>query len=287
MSSGEIDDNSKSVNSMMFFNHGSLFLAASACSIENVAAFAPSSKTKSITRNLNTGNDSVKSSAVISRSSSPFTSTVINGAVSAPFDEKWIPLTDNEKVCKLILEEGTGEIPIRGSTVELEYTGTLLGEADWTTQDVTECWLSQLQGLDHLAPAFVQNDIDGSKLMDTSYFTEEFCIGQLGISNKIQAKKLVMAAKRLAKQQEDSPPGTAFDSSSERGKNFSFILGNGKAIKAVDLAAGTMKVGEKSKVACRADYAYGSEGLRSSKGDVLVPPFANLCFELKLVRSET
>mmetsp|Transcript_20464 Transcript_20464/g.40540 ORF Transcript_20464/g.40540 Transcript_20464/m.40540 type:complete len:274 (+) Transcript_20464:101-922(+) len=273
----------------MFLNHGLLFLATSACSIENVAAFTPSTIAKSITRNLNNGNDnySMKSTAVISQLSSPFTRKMVNGAESASFDEKWIPLTDNEKVCKLILEEGTGGIPVQGSTVELEYTGTLLGEADWTTQDVTECWLSQLQGLDHLKSAFVQNDIDGSKLMDTSYFTEEFCLEQLGLSNKIQAKKLVMAAKRLAKQQEDIPPGMLFDSSSERGKNFSFILGNGKAIKAVDLAAGTMKVGEKSKVVCRADYAYGSEGLRTSKGDVLVPPFANLCFELKLVRSET
>lgn len=206
-------------------------------------------------------------------------------------NENWISLVDNEKepenppVRKLILEEGTGQIPTKGSSVELEYTGTLVGERGWSAEDVINCWLSQLQGLDQLSPLFQENNIDGNKLMDETFFTEAFCMEQLGISNKIQAKKLIMASRRLSKQQEDHARGTVFDSSTERGRNFSFVLGKGKAIKAVDLAAGSMKLGERAKVICRSDYGYGPEGLRTSKGGIMVPPFASLCFELKLVSS--
>ncbi|EED91092.1 hypothetical protein THAPSDRAFT_35200, partial [Thalassiosira pseudonana CCMP1335] len=80
--------------------------------------------------------------------------------------------------------------------------------------------------------------------------------------------------------------GTVFDSSEERGKNFSFVLGAAKVIKAMDLLVSTMKVGERAQLICRSDYGYGSEGLRSSKGDVMVPPFATLCFDIKLVSAD-
>ncbi|KAL9186890.1 hypothetical protein ACHAXT_010610 [Thalassiosira profunda] len=203
--------------------------------------------------------------------------------------EEWTPLVDaigeNEMspVRKHILQEGGGECPPKGSTVEIEYAGTLLGETDWSASDVVECWLSQLQGLDHLSPTFAENAIDGAKLMDDSFFTEGYCMETLGISNKIQAKKLIMASKRLTKQQSEYPAGTEFDSSISRGKTYAFQLGKGKAIKAIDLAVAKMRVGERAVVACRSDYGYGAEGLRTSKGDVLVPPFASLCFEIELV----
>ena len=183
---------------------------------------------------------------------------------------------------KLVLEEGNGELPTDGSSVEIEYTGTLVGEKDWSAQDVADCWLSQLQGLDHLKAEFIQNNIDFALLSDTNVFTEEFCTTTLGISNKIQAKKLLMARNRLTKSQDEHPAGTVFDSSAERGKNFTFNLGKG-AIKAIDLAVRSMLVGERASVVCRSDYGYGSEGLRSSKGDVMVPPFSTLNFELKRV----
>jgi FKBP-type peptidyl-prolyl cis-trans isomerase len=44
-----------------------------------------------------------------------------------------------------------------------------------------------------------------------------------------------------------------------------------------------MRVGEKANIICRSDYAYGAEGMRKSNGDVLVPPFATLCFEVSLL----
>ena len=200
--------------------------------------------------------------------------------------EDWIPLvtdsSDISPVRKLVIEEGEGELPTDGSSVEIEYAGTLVGEKDWSAQDVADCWLSQLQGLDHLKTEFLQNKIDFALLTDTNVFTEEFCTTTLGISNKIQAKKLIMARNRLTKSQDEHPAGTVFDSSAERGKNFTFNLGKG-AIKAIDLAVRSMRIGERASVVCRSDYGYGSEGLRSSKGDVMVPPFSTLNFELKRV----
>ena len=195
----------------------------------------------------------------------------------------WITLA--ESVRKIVLEEGSGELPGPGTDVELEYTGTLLGEIDWTTDEVVRCWLSNLQGLDTLADVFTEKSIDGSKLMDGSYFNEEFCLNELGIENRIQAKKLVMAAKRIAKQQEQEEfqPGTQFDSSASRGKNYAFKIGGGKVIKAIELAVASMKVGERARVQCTSDFAYGPEGLRTSKGDVMVPPFASLSFDLRLI----
>lgn len=210
----------------------------------------------------------------------------IDDAIS---DEEWIPLVDATgdsempAVRKRIMEEGEGDLPQKGSAIELEYAGTLLSETDWSATDVVECWLSQLQGLDHLSSEFLENDIDGSKLLDDSFFTEAYCMDHLGISNKIQAKKLVMAWKRLIRQQEEYPAGTEFDSSASRGKNYSFVLGKGRVIRAMELAVSSMKAGERATLVCRADFGYGADGLRTSKGDVMVPPFATLRFDLKLV----
>lgn len=223
------------------------------------------------------------------------TTTLVRGGAASiddlSDDAKWIPLVEADDgnsqpapVRKCILEEGDGgDLPQKGATAELEYAGTLLGESDWSADDVVACWLSNLQGLDHLIPAFIENAIDGGKLLDDAFFTEEYCTGEMGVSNKIQAKKLVMASKRLTKQQGEYPRGTQFDSSISRGKNYSFVTGRGKAIKAMELAVGSMRVGERAMLVCRADYGYGPEGLRTSKGNVMVPPFATLCFELKLV----
>jgi len=205
---------------------------------------------------------------------------------SIPNDVEWKPLieastdTDLSPVIIHTLEEGSGNKPSTGATVEIEYKGLLL-ENEWSANDVAECWLSQQQGIDDkLKDLFIEKDIDFKKLTDENIFNEDFCIKELGITNKIQGKKLVMAARRLRTQ---FPPNSEFDSSASRNKNYSFVLGSGKAIKAIDLGVSNMKVGEKACVICRSDYGYGPEGLRSSKGDVIVPPFATLCFELTLV----
>ena len=113
----------------------------------------------------------------------------------------------------------------------------------------------------------------------------EFVADTLGVSNKIQIKKLVMASKRLAKAKQENPSGTQFDTNKDRndGAPYSFVLGQGKAIKAMELAVASMKEGERAEVRCRADYAYGKEGLRKANGDVMVPEYATLCFDIKLL----
>jgi FKBP-type peptidyl-prolyl cis-trans isomerase len=203
-------------------------------------------------------------------------------------DEEWnIIVEKDEAVKKLILEEGSGDIPSQGSNVEIEYVGKLGNSQEgWSVDDVIECWLQSLQGLsDVLETPFREMNVDGKMLMDESIFTEEFVSNDLGVANKIQCKKTIMATKRLRNQIEDFPVGFEFDSSLERGKSFSFVLGKGKAIKAMDLAVATMKVGEKARVVCRSDYGYGAEGYRTAKGDVVVPPFRTLSFDIELVSS--
>jgi FK506-binding protein 4/5 len=206
--------------------------------------------------------------------------TRLSTAHALSSDQDWVSLADGVK--KRVIEKGEGNVAQEKSAVKVEYTGTLVGEQDWTVQDVVDCWLDKQQGLDHLKDAFMERQIDGSKLMDSNFFTEEFVTNELQLSNKIQCKKLVMASKRLAKQQKEFLVGTEFDSSKERGP-FKFTLGEGKVIRACELAVATMKQGERALVLCRADYAYGSEGFRKQNGHVVVPPFSSLCFDMTLL----
>jgi FKBP-type peptidyl-prolyl cis-trans isomerase len=195
-------------------------------------------------------------------------------------------------VRKRIIQEGTGSSPPPpNSQVTIEYTGTLasLQQQDeyWTPQDVVECWLSQQQGLpDTLPQAFVDQQIDSTKLTDVEFFTDEdFVTNTLGVSSKMQCKKLVVAAKRLAQErQQYQATSTVFDSSQrqERGP-YTFPLGQNKAIRAVDLVVASMRLGETCQMITRCDYAYGKEGLRSGQGEVRIPPYATLQFEITLI----
>jgi hypothetical protein len=194
-------------------------------------------------------------------------------------------------VRKRITKEGSGDLPAPGSTVSIEYKGTLASYPDeeyWTPNDVVECWLSEQQGLQDLADAFVEQDVDSKKLLDPDIFQEDFVSASLGVFNKIQYKKLVMAAKRLAKERQEfqTADDLEFDSSKRLGKPYIFPLGKNKAIHAMDMAVGSMKLGEQCEIITRCDYAYGKEGLRTSKGDMRIPPFATLKFEIELVKIE-
>lgn len=182
-------------------------------------------------------------------------------------------------------EEGDGTLAQSGQTVEIDYVGTL-GEIDWDVEGVISCWLLSQQGLDGLADGFRDANIDSTKLMDTTFFTEAFVADTLGVSNKIQIKKLVMASKRLAKAVQEYPAGTQFDSNQDRneGAPYSFVLGNKKAIRAMELAVASMKQGERAELKCRTDYAYGKEGIRKANGDVMVPEYATLCFDISLLK---
>lgn len=76
--------------------------------------------------------------------------------------------------------------------------------------------------------------------------------------------------------------GTKFDSSFDRQKTFCFTLGKGDVIKGWEEGVAQMSLGEKARLEISSDYAYGSAG-----ADKLVPPDADLIFELELLRINT
>ncbi len=72
--------------------------------------------------------------------------------------------------------------------------------------------------------------------------------------------------------------GQVFDSSIDKGKALSFVLGNKNAIPAWNEAIATMRVGDKIKLIAPSQNAYGSEGIKD-----YVPPFTTLIYEIKLI----
>jgi peptidylprolyl isomerase len=71
--------------------------------------------------------------------------------------------------------------------------------------------------------------------------------------------------------------GSVFDSSRDRPGFFEFDIGLDRVISGWDLAVATMRRGERCAIACRADYAYGEEGLPPK-----CPGGATLIFEIEL-----
>ena len=198
--------------------------------------------------------------------------------------DEWRSLTDDGAVKIRTLTpspNADAASPSPGDQVSVDYVGTL-AERDWSAQDVVEAWLTEQQGLDALAPKlFVEFGIDGDKLMDESFFTEQFVTTALAVDNKIKCKKLCNAARNLKKEAYEV--GSEFDSSKKLGKPFTFPLGKGKAIKSFELAIPMMKFGETAQILTRCDYAYGKEGLRKSTGEVVVPPYATLRIDVTLL----
>lgn len=72
--------------------------------------------------------------------------------------------------------------------------------------------------------------------------------------------------------------GTKFDSSRDRDSAFTFTIGQGSVIKGWDQGVATMRRGEKSKLRCASDYAYGSRGHPPT-----IPGGATLDFEVELL----
>jgi FKBP-type peptidyl-prolyl cis-trans isomerase len=59
--------------------------------------------------------------------------------------------------------------------------------------------------------------------------------------------------------------GTVFDSSRTRGKPFKFKIGKGEVIRGWDDGVAQLSVGQRAKLICSPDYAYGARGMRSFK----------------------
>ena len=72
--------------------------------------------------------------------------------------------------------------------------------------------------------------------------------------------------------------GTQFDSSRKRGKAFEFQLGIGQVIKGWDEGVAQMSKGQRAKLVCSPDYAYGAKGYPG-----LIPPNATLNFDVELL----
>ncbi len=74
--------------------------------------------------------------------------------------------------------------------------------------------------------------------------------------------------------------GTKFDSSHDRGRPFSFQLGQGRVIKGWDEALSLMSKGEKRTLIIPPDIGYGSRNMGK------IPPNSTLVFEVELIDFE-
>jgi len=72
--------------------------------------------------------------------------------------------------------------------------------------------------------------------------------------------------------------GTKFDSSLDRGRPFSFVLGSGQVIPGWEEGILGMKIGEKRELTIAPELAYGSAGFGN-----MIPPNATLIFEVELL----
>ena len=73
--------------------------------------------------------------------------------------------------------------------------------------------------------------------------------------------------------------GQKFDSSLDRGRPFSFVLGSGKVIKGWDQGLMGMKEGGKRTLHIPAELAYGARAIGQ------IPPNSNLIFHVNLIES--
>ncbi|KAJ8614215.1 hypothetical protein CTAYLR_001123 [Chrysophaeum taylorii] len=71
--------------------------------------------------------------------------------------------------------------------------------------------------------------------------------------------------------------GNEFDRN-HGGYPFSFVVGEGKVVKGLDIVAPRLRVGDKATVTLAPGYAYGEEGSGED-----IPPGSTLVFELELV----
>lgn len=73
--------------------------------------------------------------------------------------------------------------------------------------------------------------------------------------------------------------GKVFDTSRDRGKPFSFILGKGQVIKGWEENIPKMSLGQRVRLTCPAEYAYGKTGYPG-----VIPPDATIIFDIELLK---
>ncbi|KAM3871651.1 peptidyl-prolyl cis-trans isomerase FKBP1A-like [Diretmus argenteus] len=75
--------------------------------------------------------------------------------------------------------------------------------------------------------------------------------------------------------------GTKFDSSRDRGKPFKFKIGYQEVIRGWEEGVAQMSVGQRAKLTCSSDFAYGSKGHPG-----VIPANATLIFDVELLGLE-
>ncbi|GLV39613.1 FK506-binding protein 12kD [Carabus blaptoides fortunei] len=75
--------------------------------------------------------------------------------------------------------------------------------------------------------------------------------------------------------------GHEFDSSRYRGVPFKFRIGEGEVIKGWDEGVAQLSLGQRARLTCSPDYAYGSRGHPG-----VIPPNATLIFDVQLLKIE-
>ncbi|XP_034551604.1 peptidyl-prolyl cis-trans isomerase FKBP1A-like [Notolabrus celidotus] len=75
--------------------------------------------------------------------------------------------------------------------------------------------------------------------------------------------------------------GKVFDSSRQRGKPFKFKIGHQEVIRGWEEGVAQMSVGQRAKLVCSPDYAYGHKGHPG-----IIPPNATLTFDVELLSLE-
>ncbi|XP_077283825.1 peptidyl-prolyl cis-trans isomerase Fkbp12 [Arctopsyche grandis] len=75
--------------------------------------------------------------------------------------------------------------------------------------------------------------------------------------------------------------GTQFDCSRQRKQPFKFTIGKGDVIKGWEQGLAQMSVGQRAKLKCSPDFAYGARGHPG-----IIPPNAELNFDVELLSVE-
>ncbi|KNC47692.1 peptidyl-prolyl cis-trans isomerase [Thecamonas trahens ATCC 50062] len=73
--------------------------------------------------------------------------------------------------------------------------------------------------------------------------------------------------------------GSQFDSSRDRGKPFTFVVGIGACIRGFDEGVMQMSLGERAVLTMTSDYGYGASGAGQA-----IPPNADLVFDVELLK---
>uniref|UniRef100_A0A668UGD8 peptidylprolyl isomerase n=2 Tax=Oreochromis TaxID=8139 RepID=A0A668UGD8_OREAU len=75
--------------------------------------------------------------------------------------------------------------------------------------------------------------------------------------------------------------GKKFDSSRDRNKPFKFKIGHNEVIKGWEEGVAQMSLGQRAKITCTPDMAYGTTGHPG-----VIPPNATLIFDVELLKLE-